>query len=128
MTPQGPYRIVTIQTESPPSDDAPKACRPADCLAEDWLSFLGHRWNALALWQLTAGPLRFTELQAALPGITPKVLTERVAGLVARGLVLRSESNHYPREVSYSLSPRGRALGRILLDLYDWAEADAAAR
>ncbi len=52
------------------------AARAAACPVEDWLAFLGHRWNALVLWHLRAGPLRHGALQALLPGITAKVLGE----------------------------------------------------
>ncbi|QFG36074.1 HxlR family transcriptional regulator [Paracoccus pantotrophus] len=96
-------------------------CRPDECLAEDWLAFLGHRWNALLLWHLSSGPRRYSELQALLPRISPKVLTDRIAGLTRRNLVQRTETNTYPREVTYRLTARGEALRTILSELYDWA-------
>lgn len=102
-----------------PEPTAP--CRPDECLAEDWLSFLGHRWNALVLWHLSGGAKRFSELQGLLPRISPKVLTERLAGMTGRGLVRRAEQNGFPREVTYGLTPRGEALREILSQLYDWA-------
>lgn len=95
--------------------------RPDECLAEDWLGFLGHRWNALLLWHLSDGPKRFSELQSLLPHISPKVLTERTVGLTKRGLVQRSETTVYPRQVSYGLTARGEALRNILSEIYDWA-------
>ncbi|WP_240804310.1 winged helix-turn-helix transcriptional regulator [Qingshengfaniella alkalisoli] len=97
------------------------ARRPNDCPAEDWLGFLGHRWNALVLWHLSGGPKRYSELLALLPRISPKVLTERLAGMTARGLARRDETNTYPREVTYSLTAQGEALRCLLSDLYDWA-------
>ncbi|MCW1932109.1 winged helix-turn-helix transcriptional regulator [Pararhodobacter zhoushanensis] len=97
-------------------------CRPDQCLAEDWLGFLGHRWNALTLWQLEAGPRRFSDLQDRLPGISPKVLTERLEGLQARGLVSRQVSNGFPRTVTYALTVQGAGLRGVLMHLYDWAE------
>ncbi len=99
-------------------------CRPDECLAEDWLGFLGHRWNALLLWHLSGGPKRYSELQALLPRISPKVLTERLAGMTRRDLVRREETNVYPREVTYALTPRGEGLRGILSDLYDWAAVE----
>lgn len=103
-----------------------KPRRPDDCPAEDWLAFLGHRWNALTLWHLSAEPLRFGDLQARLPGITPKVLTERLAGLVARGLVTRCVTAAHPPRVHYALSDRGRQVGALVQGVYDWAAMDAA--
>ncbi|WP_010137645.1 winged helix-turn-helix transcriptional regulator [Oceanicola sp. S124] len=110
-----------------PEPKAPSAavCRPDECVAEDWLGFLGHRWNALLLWHLSGGPKRYSELQALLPRISPKVLTDRITGLTRRDLVQRTETNTYPREVTYGLTARGEALRTILSELYDWA-ADVA--
>ncbi|UYQ71040.1 helix-turn-helix transcriptional regulator [Pelagibacterium flavum] len=119
-------RIVTIQMGSQANDTPRTARHPTECLAEDWLAFLGHRWNALILWHLANGPMRYGELRDALPGITPKVLSERLAGLTGRLLILRTVSNGFPRETSYQLTPQGSTLGPIVLRLYDWAEENAA--
>lgn len=85
---------------------------------EDWLAFLGHRWNALVLWHLQAAALRHGELMALLPRITPKVLGERLAALEARGLVQRDGVDGVYR---YALTPRGRGLLAVLDQLELWA-------
>tara|TARA_R100000365_G_scaffold1604_1_gene5408 strand:+ start:2845 stop:3231 length:387 start_codon:yes stop_codon:yes gene_type:complete len=126
MNDQETQRIATIQMGSQANDAPRTACHAAECLAEDWLAFLGHRWNALILWHLANGPMRYSELRDVLPGITPKVLSERLAGLTGRLLILRTVSNGFPRETSYQLTPQGLALGPIILQLYDWAEENAA--
>ncbi|ARQ03055.1 winged helix-turn-helix transcriptional regulator [Pseudorhodoplanes sinuspersici] len=101
--------------------DEPSARRPPECPVEDWLAFLGHRWNALVLWHLKDGPKRHGELASLLPGITPKVLVERLQGLENRGLVLRSPRLAYPRSVTYALSRRGEQLTRILDQIETWS-------
>ncbi len=101
--------------------DRPSPRRPAECPVEDWIVFLGHRWNALILWHLNAGAKRHGELAAALPGITPKVLTERLEGLEQRGLVSRSQIAAFPRGVSYAVSQRGAGLIAILDQIEVWA-------
>ena len=89
---------------------------------EDWLAFLGHRWNALILWHLRAAPLRHRELVAVLPQVTPKVLGERLAALEARGLVARERATgNAPRR--YALAPRGLGLLAVLDQLELWALA-----
>jgi hypothetical protein len=72
--------------------DTPALRRPSQCPVEDWLGFLGHRWNALLLWHLSSGAKRHGELMACLPGMTPKVMTERLEGLETR---LRSAANSW---------------------------------
>ena len=97
--------------------------RPAvDCPVEDWLAFLGHRWNAGILWHLSVAPLRFNALAAQLPGITPKVLTERLQGLEGRGLVVRSIARSFPRSVTYVLTAAGRDVIGIVSLLEPWSK------
>jgi DNA-binding HxlR family transcriptional regulator len=81
---------------------------------ENWLGFLGHRWNALLLWHLSTGPKRHRELMELLPGITAKVLSERLEGLSGRGLIERQETAGFPRSVAYSLSIGGCEVAAIL--------------
>lgn len=94
--------------------ELPMPRRPEACPVEDWLSFLGHRWNALVLWQLSVGAKRHGELFAGLPGITAKVLSERLDGLMLRGLVERDQVAAFPRGVVYSLTPGGRRVVALL--------------
>src|SRR6476646_2055369 len=51
------------------------------------LALLGERWGMLVLRELAYGPRRFSELKADLQGISANVLTQRLIGLEARGLV-----------------------------------------
>ncbi|MBR0641626.1 winged helix-turn-helix transcriptional regulator [Plastoroseomonas hellenica] len=101
--------------------DAPVPRRPGDCPVEDWLGFLGHRWNALILWHLQEGPRRHRALAALLPGVTPKVLSERLDGLERRGLIERAVIAAFPRGVAYALAPAGRDLVAILDQLELWS-------
>jgi DNA-binding HxlR family transcriptional regulator len=101
--------------------DTPQRRRPAECPVEDWLAFLGHRWNALVLWHLKDGAKRHRELADRLPGVSPKVLSERLHSLEKRGLVLRSTIATFPRGVTYALSTRGEQLVRILDQIEIWS-------
>lgn len=112
----------------PPPPDSPVPTRPERCVVERWLSLLGHRWNALILWHLQSSPLRHHELQAKLPGITAKVLAERMKSLVANGLVERTQLPTFPRTVAYSLSARGLSLLPVLNQLGAWAEVEEPSR
>lgn len=102
--------------------EMPTPRRPAECPVEDWLAFLGHRWNPGILWHLSASAKSFGDLMRALPGITPKVLTERLRGLEHRGLVERSPQSTFPRSVVYALAERGREIVEIIKLLEPWAK------
>ena len=49
------------------------------------LDLIGDRWTLLLLRELSMGDRRFTDLRAALPGIAPNLLTERLRSLQALG-------------------------------------------
>lgn len=112
----------TVRKLAMPRDE-PSPRRPIECPVEDWLEFLGHRWNALVLWHLSTGAKRHGELVALLPGISPKVLAERLAGLEQRGLIEREALAVFPRTVGYRLTHRGRELVSILDRIEAWSRA-----
>lgn len=108
-------RMNELELESP----APR--HSLECPVEDWLGFLGHRWNALLLWHLQDGMRRHSELAALLPGVSPKVLSERLQGLEARRLLERFLIAGFPRGVGYRLTSSGKALVPILDQLEVWS-------
>lgn len=102
--------------------DRPEPRRPDGCPVEDWLAFLGHRWNALVLWHLRTARLRHHELTALLPGISPKVLSERLTGLEQRGLIAREQAATFPRAVRYQLTESGQTMVAILDQVELWTK------
>lgn len=100
--------------DRPSRYETPTARHATHCAVEDWLALLGHRWNACLLWHLTQGPLRNRDLMERLEGITPKVLSERIETLTARGLISRRERASFPREVHYLLTEKGARIEAIL--------------
>jgi DNA-binding HxlR family transcriptional regulator len=60
--------------------------------------------------------------------VSAKVLSERLQGLEARGLVVRSAIATFPRSVSYSLSTDGEALVSILDRLELWSRRSGLSR
>ncbi|HSF11366.1 MAG TPA: winged helix-turn-helix transcriptional regulator [Erythrobacter sp.] len=83
------------------------------------LEVLGERWAMLIVRELMLGARRFSDIRASLPGISAKVLTERLAGLEASGVVLRrrlpppaSTQVYELTEWGYRAEPVMQALGR----------------
>jgi DNA-binding HxlR family transcriptional regulator len=89
------------------------------------LSQLGDRWTLLLVAALLDGPRRFGDLQAAVTGIAPNVLSQRLKSLEADGLVVATPYQHRPLRVSYELTARGRELRRPVQGLAGWADASA---
>jgi DNA-binding HxlR family transcriptional regulator len=85
------------------------------------LSAVGDRWTLLVIAALLEGPLRFGDLQEAVPGIATNVLTQRLRGLQEEGLVSAEPYSTKPARYSYELSAAGAELAGALRLLADWA-------
>lgn len=97
------------------------ACEPvAEDLARAF-GFLGKRWTAIILGHLSHGPTGFRDLSRGVGGISDSVLSERLAGLAAGGLITREVRNGPPVTVTYQLTERGRALMPALDLIARWA-------
>lgn len=97
------------------------------------LNVVGERWTFLIVRDLLSGPLRFSELQDRLPGISPNLLSARLRALQHQGVVERRQYRELPPRVEYSLTPKGQALEPVLMAMMEWGarfampEASAAA-
>jgi DNA-binding HxlR family transcriptional regulator len=91
------------------------------CGAAHALDLVGERWALLVMRELMLGPKRFTDLKASLPGISANVLTQRLEGLEAVGVLVRRK---LPPPVSaqvYELTPWGYEAEPIFQTLGRWA-------
>jgi DNA-binding HxlR family transcriptional regulator len=81
------------------------------------------RWTSHVLWTLAHnGRLRFNELQKQVPGITPKVLTERLRQLERDGFVARAYYPEIPPRVEYEMTPLGQTLVPVFQALTIWSD------
>ncbi|MGF1551472.1 MAG: winged helix-turn-helix transcriptional regulator [Paracoccaceae bacterium] len=91
------------------------------CAAAHALDLLGERWALLVVRELMTGPKRFTDLRAGLPGISANVLTQRLAGLEAHGIVARRQLPPPAAVQVYELTPWGYEAEPIFRALGRWA-------
>lgn len=85
-------------------------------------ALVGKRWNPQILRALLSGAARFSELRAAVPGLSDHLLSERLKEFEAAGVVSRHVEPSTPVRVSYVLTERGRDLDRVIEELATWAE------
>lgn len=90
------------------------------CPVRATLELIGGKWKGLVLYHLLEGPLRFSEVQRRLRGVTQRMLTLQLRELEADGLVHRQVYPVVPPKVEYSLTPRGMTLEAILRSLRTW--------
>jgi DNA-binding HxlR family transcriptional regulator len=82
-----------------------------NCPFHGLLSLLSGSWTCYILWLLQQqGELRFGALKKAMPGLSAKVLTERLRKLEEAGLVSRHPELTIPPKVTYKLTERGHQL------------------
>jgi len=84
-------------------------------------ALLGKRWSGLVVAVLTEGPVRFAELRRAIPGISERMLSDRLTELADSGIVVREVLEGPPLGVCYRLTPAGMALRPALEELSRWA-------
>jgi len=90
------------------------------CPVQRALSLVGAKWTLLILHELMERTRRFSELERALSGASPKVLSERLRELELAGLVTRTVHAEVPPRVEYALTDQGRALHPIIDSLGAW--------
>ena len=106
------------QTNKPVRDDAPNV---SDCRAlADILARVGDKWTVMVVGALSDGPMRYNALQQLVPGISQRMLTLTLKGLVQDGLVKRTQYPTIPPHVDYELTDLGGTLIAPLMTLFDW--------
>lgn len=85
------------------------------------IELIGKRWSGAIVSTLADGPCRFGELHGAVPGVSDRLLSERLRELEAEGLVERDVEEGSPVRVSYSLTEKGAELQPALHELRQWA-------
>src|SRR3954465_16074063 len=91
------------------------------CGAAHALDLVGERWALLVMRELMLGPKRFTDLRADLPGISANVLTQRLEGLEAAGVLVRRKLPPPAGVHVYELTPWGYESEPVLQALGRWA-------
>ena len=90
------------------------------------VELIGRRWTGAILRVLLDGAERFSDIAAAVPGLTDRMLSERLKELEAEDVVTRTVTAETPVRIEYRLTPKGRALGCVLDAIGAWAHAWSA--
>jgi DNA-binding HxlR family transcriptional regulator len=91
------------------------------CAATHGMDIIGERWALPVMRELMLGPRRFGELKASLHGISANVLTQRLEGLEAAGVVKRTRLPPPASVQVYELTPWGYEAGPIFQAMGRWA-------
>lgn len=109
-----------------------KITRPATrwyddaCGTAHGLELIGERWALLIVRELMFGPRRFGDLRASLPGLSANVLTQRLEGLEAAGVVVKRRLPPPASVQVYDLTDWGREAEPVISELGRWAARSPA--
>lgn len=112
----GYHRVTTLKQIN--MKDA-KFCNSA-CPLTRSVGQIGNKWKPLIIFTIQTRKLRFGQLDALIPMITRKVLTEQLRELVDDGILLRNAFGEIPPRVEYSLTEKGLALVPIFTTMMNW--------
>src|SRR6266576_7314798 len=85
------------------------------------VELIGRRWSGAVISVMMGGPQGFNELMGSVPGLSDRLLTERLRELESEGLVRRTVISGPPLRVSYELTEAGKDLQPAIEALGKWA-------
>jgi DNA-binding HxlR family transcriptional regulator len=106
--------------------DSVETEKAAESALDAALARVGDRWSFLVVESLLDGPRRFNELAAAVTGIAPNILTDRLRRLEREGVVIGRRYSERPQRMAYSLTEDGLELAGVLRLLAAWGARGSA--
>lgn len=92
------------------------------------IELIGRRWTGAILRAMLSGAARFSDIGAAVPGLSDRLLSERLKELEAEGIISRVVVPSTPVRVDYRLTAKGKALHEVIGAVAAWAEHWEAAQ
>ena len=86
------------------------------------VELVGRRWTGAILSAMLMGATRFTDIIHAVPGLSDRLLSERLKELEATNIVERIVHPETPVRIEYRLTPKGHELNEAITALSAWAE------
>ncbi|MEM6516948.1 MAG: helix-turn-helix domain-containing protein [Bacteroidota bacterium] len=96
---------------------------PNACSLVHTMNIIGNKWKPIILYLLSNGAIRFGKLNALIPTISKKVLTNQLKELENDGLLYRKSYAEIPPRVEYSLTEKSIGLMPVLKSLSEWANS-----
>lgn len=87
------------------------------------IELVGRRWTGAILSAMLMGATRFTDIIHAVPGLSDRLLSERLKELEANGIVVREVHPETPVRIEYHLTQKGEDLSDVIASLSKWADA-----
>jgi len=92
------------------------------CAIANSLDILGDKWSLLVVRDLLHGKGTYGELARSPERIPTNILAERLKRLESAGIIASTPYQQRPVRYTYTLTPKGRALGEVLLAFVRWGK------
>jgi DNA-binding HxlR family transcriptional regulator len=92
------------------------------------IELIGRRWTGAILRAMLSGELRYSDIASAVPGLSDRLLSERLKELELEGIVSRTVIPSTPVRVEYALTEKGQALHDVIVAVSVWAESWSSAQ
>ena len=86
------------------------------------MELIGRRWTGAIILVMLGGASRYCEIRDAIPGLSDRLLSERLRELETEGIIDRTVLPEFPPAVRYRLTDKGRALAPILQAVFTWVD------
>ena len=100
----------------------PKAFTRSACAIANSLDIVGDKWSLLVVRDLLHGKHTYGELVDSPERIPTNILADRLKRLEGAGIIVGTPYQQRPIRYSYTLTPKGRALGEVLLAFVRWGK------
>lgn len=93
------------------------------CAVANTLDIVGDKWSLLVVRDLLHGKRTYGDLVNSPERIPTNILADRLKRLEGAGIISSSPYQLHPPRYAYTLTPKGTALGDVLLALVRWGKA-----
>ena len=92
----------------------------SNCAVASTLDIVGDKWSLLVIRDLFAGKSTYGELLAADERMPTNILADRLRRLEESGIIEKNAYQERPVRFAYTLTPKGRDMGEILIAIVRW--------
>src|SRR3954447_23359045 len=85
------------------------------------VELIGRRWTGAIIRAMRSGCVRFSDISHAIPGLSDRLLSERLKELESEGIVERTVYPEIPVRIEYRLTEKGRDLDEVMQAIGDWS-------
>ncbi|MFI2363952.1 winged helix-turn-helix transcriptional regulator [Promicromonospora sp. NPDC019610] len=114
-------RLDSLAARMPGGPDSPCDSETHE-LTRDLMGQVADRWTLLVVAALSDGPQRFSAIQSVVAGVSHRMLSKTLRGLVRDGMITRTAYAEVPPRVEYELTPLGWKLMDLAHGFVDWAQ------